>query len=207
MIWRMAAPTRTRAARMSPADRREQLLPVIEELFVSRGYTALSMEELARAAGVTRPVIYDQFGSKEGAFLACVRRARDEFEAELRRQVGGHTSLRDQIQAGGEHLFTTLERDPSRWQLLFAANAVFPGELNRELAQLRFDTIEQIRLILAAGAPRAPEQRIEACAHALSGAGERLGQWWLSRPDIPKATIVEHFVEIVWTGLGPYVDR
>jgi len=96
------------------------------------------------------------------------------------------------------------ERDPARWRLLFGSSAVLPGEASEELAALRFATIEQIRRLLEAAAPDAPAQRIEGCAH-VGGAGERLGHWWLTRPDIPRATLVEHFVDILWEGLRPYM--
>jgi AcrR family transcriptional regulator len=202
----MSISARTRAPRMSPADRYAQLLPAIEGVFVARGYSEVSMEDLADAAGVTRPVINNYFGGKEGAFLACVKHARDLFETGLREYAEGKTTLREQIEAGATHFFATLEHDPARWKLLFSSAGVLSGPYGDELAKLRFDTIEQVRLIIAAGAPDAPADRVEACAHAISGAGERLGHWWLTRPDIARATIIDHFLEIVWAGLDPYVD-
>ena len=190
---------------MAPAERHAQLLPVIEEVFLAHGYGAVSMEDLADAAGVTRPVINRYFGSKDGAFLACVRHAREVFEAGLREHTEGKATLRERIEAGADHMFATLERDPARWHLLFSSSAVLSEELGGELEKLRFATIEQIRLIIAPGAPEATADRLEACAHAMSGVGERLGRWWQTRPDIPRTAIVEHFLAIVWSGLDPYV--
>jgi AcrR family transcriptional regulator len=190
---------------MAPADRYAQLLSIAEELFLSRGYAAVSMEDIARAAGVTRPVVYDHLQSKERAYLACVERARAAYEADLLQQVDPDAPPREQLRAGAEGHFAMLERDPARWRLLFGSSAVLPGEASEELAALRFSTIEQIRRLIAAAAPDAPAERIEACAHVVDGAGERLGHWWLTRPDIPRATLVEHFVDILWDGLRPYV--
>jgi AcrR family transcriptional regulator len=201
----MEARTATRAERMLPAERYAQLLEAAEGLFVERGFAAVSMTDIAAAAGVTRPVVYDHFKSKEGAYLACVGQARASFEAELLRQIRPELSPREQLRAGGEAFFTTLARDPKRWQLLFGSNAVLPGEANQRLAAMRFATIEQIRLILVGMAPDAPAERIEACAQVVSGAGERLGHWWLTRPEIPRERIVDHYIDILWDGLRPYI--
>jgi AcrR family transcriptional regulator len=190
---------------MAPEERYEQLLGVAEELFVTRGFAAVTMEDIARGAGVSRPVVYDHFETKERAYLACVRRARDAYEAQLFAQVDPSAPPQEQLRAGADGHFAMLERDPARWLLLFGSNTILPGEASAELAALRFGTIEQIRRLIAAAAPGAPAERIEACAQVVDGAGERLGHWWLTRPDIPRERLVEHFVEILWEGLHPYV--
>src|ERR1700742_2592545 len=81
--------------RMPRAERRRQLLDLAEELFSERGYAGASMDELARKAGVTKPVVYDIFGFKEGLYLACVERSADQ----LRVAVGDAT----RAAAGFEH--------------------------------------------------------------------------------------------------------
>ena len=55
-----------RPRRLSRAERQEQLLTVADRLFVAQGYEYTSIEDICRAAGVTRPVVYDHYGSKEG---------------------------------------------------------------------------------------------------------------------------------------------
>lgn len=194
-----------RAPRMSPADRYAQLLPIAEELFVTRGYAGVSMEDIARAAGVTRPVVYDHFKSKEGAYIACVKNARAGFEADLFARIDPSLALEDRLRAGAEGLFAMLERNPARWELLFASNSVLPDPGNDVLAALRFDTIKQISRLLGDAMPNASPERMEACAHVVSGAGERLGHWWVTRPDISREAMVEHYVAIVVAGLQPYV--
>lgn len=188
---------------MSPRDRYAQLLPVAEKLFVTHGYAAVSIEDIARAAGVTRPVIYDHFGSKEGAYIACVERARALYEAELLREIDPAAEPLEQLRAGGEAFFRMLERDPARWRLLFGSSGLLGSEKDELLAEFRLGTIEQIRRLLAAAAPDAPADRVTAAAHMVSGAGERLGHWWLTRPDLTRRQIVEHYVQVLWDGLRP----
>src|SRR6266487_2394154 len=63
--------------------RRTQLLELAEELFMEKGYGGFSIDDLCRAAGVSRPIIYEHFGSKDGLYVACLTRIRAEFEQAL----------------------------------------------------------------------------------------------------------------------------
>ena len=191
---------------MTPEERYAQLLPVVERLFVERGYAAVSMEDIAREAGVSRPVVYDHFGTKERAFIACVDRARADYESELLGGVDPGRSLREQLRAGGEAFFAMLERDPARWRLLFATTGLVGGEGADRLAELRFRTIDRIAGIIRAMAPKADEDLIQAHAQVISGAGERLGHWWLTRPDLSREQIVEFYIEACWDGTRRLVD-
>jgi AcrR family transcriptional regulator len=65
------------------AVREQQLLELAEELFAERGYAGASMDELARRAGVTKPVVYELFGNKEGLFGACVDRSIERLSTEI----------------------------------------------------------------------------------------------------------------------------
>lgn len=56
---------------------RGQLLDLAEELFIQKGYVGFSIDDLSRAAGVSRPTVYHHFGSKDGVYLACLRRVRE----------------------------------------------------------------------------------------------------------------------------------
>src|SRR4051812_30373164 len=66
--------------RVPRAVREQQLLDVAKELFARKGYQGTSIEDIARGAGVTRPIVYDHFDSKDSLYLACVRGARNELE-------------------------------------------------------------------------------------------------------------------------------
>lgn len=195
-----------RARRLPQAARREQLLDVAERLFVERGYADVTMEDLARAAGVSRPVPYNHFATKEGVFIACVKRARDLYQDDVVKAIAGVESPIDQLRAGAVAFFTMLEEAPGRWLLLFGSSSVLPGEYSEELAALRFQTIGTITaLFLEVAGPGAPPRRLEACAHALSGVGERLGHWRLADPSVTHDELVDHYLSFALDGLRPYL--
>lgn len=192
---------------MSSPERKSQLIDAAEELFIAKGYSAVSMEDICRAASVSRPVLYEHLKTKQDAYLACVERARATFDSELLRRVDLTASPQDQLRAGGDSFFTFLEESPGRWILLFGSSSILPGEKSQELAALRFGTIEKIRLLIERAAPDAPPLLIDAASHATSGVVERLGHWWLTRPDLSRKEVVDLCVEILWNGLSPLVSE
>lgn len=192
--------------RMPSNQRYTQLLDVAERLFADQGFAAVSMEDIARAADVSRPIVYNHFESREGAYIACVRRVHGRYNEALVAAIDQSASAVDQLRAGADFFFSTLEVDKDRWVLLFASASVLTGEYANELTALRFVHIESIITLLKAAAPRAPQELLEASGHAISGVGERLGHWWISRPDLTRAEVVDYYVAILMDGLERWID-
>ncbi|MFM9376991.1 TetR/AcrR family transcriptional regulator [Gordonia sp. VNK21] len=193
--------------RMSYDERHRQLLDVAEKLFIERAYALVSMEDIARAADVTRPVVYNHFTTKEGAYIACIRRNYEVYNAALLQTIDPDAPAVDQLRAGAEFYFSSITHNTDRWLMLFTSASVLTGEHQKELTALRFEHIEVIADLLRRSAPAAPGERIEATAHAVSGVGERLGHWWLTRPDMSLDTIVDHFVSILMGDLTRWIDH
>lgn len=202
-----ATPERQVRKRYPRAVRFEQLLDAAESLFAEHGYSGVTMEDIARAGGVTRPVVYSHFETREGAYLAVVRRARQQYDAQILEAAGAFgLGAQAQLRGGIEVFFALLEREPGRWKLIFGSSAVLPESHAAELAALRFATIDTIESALRVTAPHAPELAITVAAHAISGVGERLGLLWLHRPELVKEDLIDHYVELLWNGLRPYVE-
>ncbi|GAA3979740.1 TetR/AcrR family transcriptional regulator [Actinomadura viridis] len=202
-----ASPPRPPRRRYPHSVRREQLTDVAERLFIDNGYAAVTMEDIARTAGVTRPVVYNHFQSKEGAYLACVERALQQHNAEMLAGLDASADPREQLAKGAEVYFGMLERDPGRWSLVFGSGSVLPGTYADQLARLRFTTIDTIAEMLRRVVPQLPQRRIQAAAHAISGVGERLGHWWRSDPSLSRAEIVEYYTDILWSGLRGHLEE
>ncbi|MCF8572030.1 TetR/AcrR family transcriptional regulator [Gordonia sp. HY002] len=191
---------------MSYAARHDQLLDIAERLFVERTYALTSMEDIARAADVTRPIVYNHFDTKEGTFIACVRRVYDSYNEGLRSVVDPESAPTDQLRAGAQFYFGSIEQNEGRWLLLFTSASVLTGIYRDELVALRSEHVQTIAALLRIALPDTPDDFTDAAAHALSGIGERLGHWWLTRPDLDREMIVEHFCSIAMGGLGQWVD-
>jgi AcrR family transcriptional regulator len=186
-----------------PADvRSAQLLDVAERLFATMGYAATSIEMIAREAGVTRPVVYKRFGSKEAIYLACLRRARAQMESMLVQAVTSATGLEAQVERAADAYFRFVERDPQRWRVLFGGDAAVSGGVVEEAMQMHLATEERFADLFAIAPGQHDPQQLIAFSHAVGGAAHQLAQWWLRTPGVSREQVVEWFCAVVWTGLG-----
>src|SRR5437588_3952767 len=183
--------------RVPRAVRREQLLQLAEELFMENGHGGFSIDDLCRAAGVSRPIIYEHFGSKDGIYIACLTGIRAEFEQALLAAAAASPDLASTTQNCASAWFEILERDPRRWSLVYGGATGLVGPLAEQLADLRDTTVQQIAMVATQFAPRAEREQITLWAHAVSGAGEQLGRWWLRNPDVPRERVIAFYADFL----------
>jgi AcrR family transcriptional regulator len=194
-----------RRRRLSRGAREQQLMDIAQELFISRGYADTSIEDIVRAAGVTRPILYEHFGSKEGIYLGCVQRARRKFEADLAAVSDPDLPPIEQFAAGSHVYFELLEDDPLKWELLFGRTGLVGDSLGDELIIQRTDTILQVAALYQAVVPTADPMLVEAFAYSISGCAEQLGRWWLRHPDYSRQQVVDLHLALVWPTLDLYM--
>jgi AcrR family transcriptional regulator len=186
--------------------RSEQLLDVAERLFATAGYGATSIEAIASEAGVTRPVVYSHFGSKDGIYLACLRRARAQMEAMMFEAIGSASDVRTQIEGGADAYFRFVESDPARWRVLFGGDAAVSGDVAEEAMQLHLATERRFAALLSeVSGGGGDEQQVLAFSHAIGGAAHQLAQWWLRTPGVPRERVVEWYCAVTWEGLRALV--
>jgi AcrR family transcriptional regulator len=182
--------------------REEQILAVARQLFASNGYEATGIVDIARAAGVTRPVVYKHFESKEAIYLAVLREARRALMVELTAAITGESQPVDQIHKAADAYFRYVERNQPAWEILFGGGAAVAGPAADEAARLRAETVQFIADQIRRLAPDADELMCEAFAHALSGCAEQIAQWWRHNPHLNRQQIVEYHMRFTWPALS-----
>jgi AcrR family transcriptional regulator len=185
------------------AEREAQMLDVAEQVFSLRGMQAATMEEIAELVGVTKPLIYDYFGSKEGLFVACIRSARAELLNVTLKSVEGVTSAEEAMRRGLTAFFEFTDSHRRSWKLLQAEAAVAgPGAVAEIEAVRQQQTAVNTRLFASFLQDLAHNER-EAYAEMVVGACERLSLWYVQRDDVSAAAAAELVMRMVWFGLRP----
>ncbi len=180
-----------------PRERREQLiLDVAGRVFARSGYESAPMDEIAELAGVSKPMLYAYFGSKEGLYLAYIERAGGEL---LERLVAAAPAT-DQSTAGLRARITEflafVEEHGDGWKVLFREVASTRPFAER-VARLRERIAEAIRRMIAASGLQYPPPASDAIAHAIVGAGESLANWWLDHPEVPRDQVAAWYLAVV----------
>jgi len=200
-----------RPGRVPRAVRAEQLLDLAERLFAERGFHAASMDELARRAGVSKPVIYDHFGSKEQLFATCVRRTGEVLADQVARAVREESEPRARLRAGSIAYFRFLERQIQAWVVLFADEEVRDARFAAEASRIRHRQSDLVISLMAEAAGTAPghkgRARLEAITLAIAGAYESLSLWWHEHPEVSPEELADWLLDLIWPGVEQLITQ
>jgi AcrR family transcriptional regulator len=191
--------------RLSRDDRMEQTLEAAHALFAERGYAAVTMDEIAAAVGVTKPLLYNYFGNKERLYIACMERAGDSLIKTIAVAVSETANPGDALGAGVHAFFSFLDTDRSAWTVLFDETLPHGGEVFDRVAAYRGQIVDLVSASLLAQLPmrrrEAAKVEVEALSTALLGASEALARWWLRTEAINAKDAAELLISTVEPGL------
>jgi AcrR family transcriptional regulator len=192
-------------SRLSRSDRMEQTLGVAHGLFAERGYADVTMDEIAAAVGVTKPLLYNYFGNKERLYIACMEQAGDSLTKTVGAAIGATDSPGDALGAGVRAFFAFLDFDRAAWAVLFDETLPNSGEVAERVASYRGQIVELVSGSLLAQVPEArrgaARVEIEALSAALLGAAEELARWWLRTEAISAGEAAELLISTVEPGI------
>lgn len=189
-------------ARMTGKERREQLLDIGRSLFAQKGFDATSVEEIAAKAGVSKPVVYEHFGGKEGLYAVVVDR---EMQALLDAITGALTSKghpRVLLERAAFALLDYVESSTDGFRILVRDSPVATS--TGTFASLISDAASQVEHIMANQFTQRgfdPEFAPQY-AQMLVGMVALTGQWWLDARKPKKADVAAHLVNLAWNGLS-----
>jgi len=200
-----------RRGRVPRAVRAEQLLDLAERLFAERGFHAASMDELARRAGVSKPVIYDHFGSKEQLFATCVRRTGEVLADQVARAVREDSDPRARLRAGSIAYFRFLQDQLQAWVVLFDDEKARDARFAAEASRIRHRQSDLMISLMAETSGTAPSDegraRLEAMTLNVAGAYESLSLWWHKHPDVSPEELTEWLLDLIWPGLEQLISQ
>ena len=187
-------------ARMTGTERREQLITVARALFAERGFEGTSVEEIAAQAGVSKPVVYEHFGGKEGLYAVVV----DREVRTLLDGIGGSLTSgteRELIEQAALALLDYIESHTDGFRILARDSSV--GSTGGSFATILGDIASQVEHILVrAFKHRGLDARTAPMyAQMLVGMVAATGQWWLGTRRPKKPEVAAHLVNLAWNGL------
>jgi len=187
--------------RMTSAERREQLIAVSRELFAARGYEGTSVEEIAARAEVSKPVVYEHFGGKEGLYAVVVdREMRNLLEAITSALTGDKP--RALVEQAALALLTYIEEETDGFRILVRDSPVatstgtFSGLLNDIASQVEYILVREF------GARKLNPKLAGMYAQMLVGMVALTGRWWLEVRKPRREVVAAHLVNIAWNGLS-----
>ncbi|XEK81033.1 TetR family transcriptional regulator [Mumia sp. Pv4-285] len=194
--------TKRSSKRMTAAERREQLIATARTLFADRGVDGTTVEEIAARASVSKPVVYEHFGGKEGLYAVVVDR---EVRTLLDMMRGALTSggPRELLQQAAFALLTYVETSSDGFRIL-VRDAPVGGSPNGSYVSIIGDVASRVEDILVGEFKRRGYESKLAPMYAqmLVGMVSTTGQWWLHARKPSKDVVTAHLVNLAWNGLS-----
>jgi AcrR family transcriptional regulator len=186
--------------RLPAAHRRRQLLDVARDLFAARGFHSTSMDDVAVAAGVTKPVLYQHFRSKRGLYSELLNDVGTVLLAEIAEATGRLTGGRARVEAGFTAYFRYVAANQSAFRLLFGASVRNDAEFARVAERVVADIAATIATLIEVDA--SDEQRL-VLAHAIVGIAESTSRRALIETGAAAdpETLARWTAELAWYGL------
>lgn len=197
------AASRSRSTRMTGSERRQQLLAVGRSLFAEKGFDATSVEEIAAAAGVSKPIVYGHFGGKEGLYAVVVDRETSTLLHALEDALAEHRQHpRTLMERAALAFLTYIDEHEDGFRILVRDSPV--PQTSGTFSSLLGDVARKVEHILARQLRLHgyATKDAEMYAQMLVGMVAYTGQWWLETRRPGKEEVAARLVNLSWFGLG-----
>jgi AcrR family transcriptional regulator len=185
--------------RLSAPERRKQLLAVAVDEFGVQGYHITTMNRLAEAAGVTKPVLYQHFPSKRDLYLAVLYDVGERLRSAISAATALATTAHEQVEAGFSAYFGFFADEPAAFQVLFGDAARTDDEFSAVSHRVEVELADTIADLITIGTD-AEDRRL--LAFGIVGLAEGSSRYWVARGlDIDPARLAARMADLVWYGL------
>ena len=187
---------------MTGQQRREQLLEIGRGLFAEKGVEGTSVEEIAATAGVSKPVVYEHFGGKEGLYAVVVDREMQTLQEAMTTALTTPAHPREILELAALALLDYIENSTDGFRIL-VRDSPAAGASTGGFASLMSDVAGRVEYILTeALGGRGFDRRVAPLyAQMLVGMVALTGQFWLDHRKPRKAEVAAHIVNLAWNGL------
>src|SRR3954469_21221768 len=184
--------------RMTGRERREQLVQIGRALFAEKGYGGTSIEEIAARAKVSKPVVYEHFGGKEGLYAVVVDREMSALLDRLTRVLSAGQHPRELVEQAALALLTYIEEEADGFRILSrdSTSGAFSSLLNDLANQVEYVLVREF------GQRGITTKHAAMYAQMLVGMVALTGMWWLEEGKPEREEVAAHLVNLAWNGLA-----
>ncbi len=194
--------------RLTKDERRERILDAAAQVFADRGYEPATLDEIAEAAGISKPVIYDHFSSKKELHVSLIESHGEALIMFMAERVGKAETPVDALAAGLGALLEFVERDPYAWRLLFQE----PSATDPEIVEAHRENQQNTTAAIAGFAAEQPfetlpddplgrEVILELIAQMVKMSGAGVVTWWYEHREVGREQLLEVMMSTLWIGL------
>lgn len=190
-----------RAGKLTAAARRAQLVDVGRAVFAKHGYEGTSVEEIAARAKVSKPIVYEHFGGKEGLYAVIVDREVEHIVGQIVSAITAG-SARERLEQAVVAFLSYVKERPDGFAMLLRDAPL--SKRTGEMPALMYDLADRVGDIFTEQFRKAGFDAKSApiYAHALVGMVAFVGQWWTETAKPPPAEVVaSHLAALAWMGL------
>jgi AcrR family transcriptional regulator len=188
-----------RPVRLPAARRRRQLLDVALEAFASGGFHRTSMDDVAEAAGVTKPVLYQHFRSKRALYLELLDDVGRQLLEEITKATASAAGPRQQVEAGFAAYFRFVAEHQSAFRLLFGSGPRRDRQFAAAVRIVEEAIADAIAVLIEADID---DDHRRLLAHGIVGLAEGTGRDWVgSGLDLDPDQVAKRIADLCWAGL------
>lgn len=188
--------------RLSAGERRNQLIDVGRAVFAEHGYDASSVEQIAEKAEISKPIIYEHFGGKEGLYAAIVEREMEYVVENITAAISVGSPL-ERLENAVMSFLSYVKEHPDGFAVMSRDSP------NLGMANLLAEVADRVSKIFASEFRRAGYDPDAApiYAQALVGMVTFVGQWWRDNPERSAPDVASHVIALSWMGLRHLPNR
>jgi len=185
--------------RLPAAERRSQLLDHALEIFAANGFHATSMNDVAEAAGVTKPVLYQHFRSKRDLYVELLGDVGGQLQAAILAATVDAAGPRQQVEAGFAAYFRHVDGHRSAFTLLFGSGARLDAELLAVVRRVEAAIADSVAALIDADVADVHRRTI---AFGVVGLAESTSRHWLAEDlDLDPEILARQVADLAWAGL------
>ncbi len=182
------------------------------EMFSANGYAAVTVADIASACGVTKPLVYSYFGSKEGLFAACAERAGADLRSRLRHMIEGADLPADErLWRGLLAVFEFVEHHRRSWRLLYPPGGHQAGEIGQGAKRAREQMAQEVAALFAdtarsRGLPDEALEQLDKLAGVFTDLTIAAAARWAEGGEEPKEMAALRVMNLTWMGFGDMLE-